>query len=49
MMPSAEPFGYSAYLPEVGLHDADFLLDVQSLGAAAFASWLLPRAAPPEV
>ena len=49
MMPSAEPFGYSAYLHEVGLHDADFCLDVQSLGAAAFASWLLPRAAPPEV
>ena len=49
MMPSAKPFGFSAYLPEVGLHDADFLLGVQSLGAAALASWLLPRAAPPEV
>ena len=42
MMPSVEPSGYSAYLPEVGIHDADFLLDVQSLGAAALASWLLP-------
>ena len=49
MMPGAEPSGYSAYLPEVGLHDADFFLDAQSLGAAALASWLLPRVAPPEV
>ena len=49
MMPIAEPSGSSAYLHEVGFHDADFFLDVQSLGAAAFASWLLPRAATPEV
>jgi hypothetical protein len=49
MMPSAEPSGFSAYLPEVGLHDADFFLDAQSLGAAAAASWLLPTAAALEV
>ena len=49
MMPCAKPSGFSAYLPEVGLHDADFFLDVQSLGAAAAASWLLSKAAEPEV
>ena len=49
MMPGVEPSGFSAYLPEVGLHDADFFLDVQSLGAAAAASWLLPTAAVLEV
>ena len=41
-MLSAVPSGFSAVLPEVGLHDADFFLDPQSLGAAALASWLLP-------
>ena len=49
MMPSAEPSGFSAYLPEVGLYDADFFLDAQSLGAAAAVSWLLPKAAVLEV
>ena len=45
MMLSAKPSGYSAFSPEVGLHDADFFLDVQSVGAAAVASWLLTEAA----
>ena len=49
MMPSAEPSGFSAYLPEVGLHDADLSPDAQSLGAAAAASCLLSKAAVLEV
>ena len=49
MMPSAVPLGCSAFSHEVGLHDADFFLDAQSLGAAAAASWLLPTAAVLEV
>ena len=49
MMPSAEPSGYSAYLPEVGLHDADFFQVVQSFGTATAASWLLPEVAVLEV
>ena len=48
-MLSAKPSGFSAFLPEVGLHDAGLLLDVQSFGTAATASWRLPTAAEPEV
>jgi len=48
-MLSAVPPDFSAILPEVGLHDADFLLYAQSLGTAAAASWLLPTASEPEV
>ena len=49
MMPSVVPSGYSAFSHEVGLHDADFFMDPQSLGAAACASWLLPQVALLEV
>ncbi len=41
--------GFSAYLPEVGLHDADFFLYVTSFGAAAAVSWLLPATSELEV
>ena len=48
-MLSAEPSGFGAFLLEVGLHDAALLLDVQGLGAAATASWLLAATAELEV
>ena len=48
-MLSVEPFKFSAFLPEVGLHDADFFLHTQSLDAAAAVSWLLPASSESEV
>ena len=48
-MLSVEPSRFDAFLPEVGLQDADFFLGIQSLGTAAVASWLLSKAAVLEV